>query len=288
MVSSVLRMSKEESPENVQPEADEGDKSDRASEDHIAEEASHGSEGEENEKDDGVAAEEDAGDSSPEPKGEAKDEDAEDEPQESKKKRSKPKASKSGGREGGRRQASDNESDAQAESGNESGDSREGVDSEVDVSDQDDDDDYASGKRKRKAAQPKKPKRAKPKPKVKRGKVSNTPGDWSAYTETQRTEIEKLSESLKKYNVTQLKAMLRKNAAAMSGRKDELLHRVAEFKTMGVPPKCSSCGGGTLKFNNGTGEYFCKGFFDEGSFQHCNTSFSADEIRRNPWVDLSG
>jgi len=75
-------------------------------------------------------------------------------------------------------------------------------------------------------------------------------------------------------------------------QKETLAERVADGVILGRIPKCPSCNGGSLRFNNQTGEYFCPGFIDGGYFYSdlgddyifCNKRFKMNEIQRTDFL----
>ncbi len=66
----------------------------------------------------------------------------------------------------------------------------------------------------------------------------------------------------------------------MTGTKDELVERVADRKTLGSIPNCTKCGGGKLRFDMQSGEYYCKGFMEDTTFRFCKARFAKNEVTR--------
>eukprot|EP00923_Selenidium_pygospionis_P029044 GHVN01051846.1.p1 GENE.GHVN01051846.1~~GHVN01051846.1.p1 ORF type:complete len:283 (+),score=58.63 GHVN01051846.1:47-895(+) len=150
-----------------------------------------------------------------------------------------------------------------------------------DKSESDEDFDEGERGRKRKAPKAKAKTKAKGKAKGKAKEVPLADDDPGVLDDQEFEKIAKEADELQKKTVAQLKSMLQKNAARVTGKKDELVMRVAEHKILGVPPKCSSCGGGQLKFSRGTGNFSCPGFFDDGVFRRCG--FEGKDVKTNAW-----
>eukprot|EP01054_Gregarina_sp_Poly1_P007009 Gregarina_sp_Poly_1__7008@NODE_3816_length_870_cov_413_576588_g2457_i0_p1_GENE_NODE_3816_length_870_cov_413_576588_g2457_i0NODE_3816_length_870_cov_413_576588_g2457_i0_p1_ORF_typecomplete_len225_score43_64PADR1/PF08063_12/4_1e02PADR1/PF08063_12/5_7e15SAP/PF02037_27/5_7e03SAP/PF02037_27/3_8e03SAP/PF02037_27/4_3e05TF_Zn_Ribbon/PF08271_12/0_089_NODE_3816_length_870_cov_413_576588_g2457_i0196810 len=110
------------------------------------------------------------------------------------------------------------------------------------------------------------------------------PGDYSCPTlsDAQNADIQKCINTLKSKTKTQLMALLKENDQKTSGKKDELVERVAEGMVLGRLPICPTCDKAKIAFNRVTGEYTCPGSFDNGSFQKC--SFKSSEVQRGEWV----
>jgi len=89
-------------------------------------------------------------------------------------------------------------------------------------------------------------------------------------------------------NAAWLGAALAKNGMPKSGRKDELVDRVAECLALGVPPECSQCGKRKLSWSRATGKYSCPGYFDDETkaFKRCKGPADGAEVRRTPWEEL--
>ena len=91
---------------------------------------------------------------------------------------------------------------------------------------------------------------------------------------------------------TELKAMLALNCQIKSGTKAELVERCVDGSLYGALPRCSLCGGGTLRVHydtkyghGGMGRFGCPGYYDDDQFVRCK--FSGTEVTRNPWKDAA-
>ncbi|CAE7841032.1 Parp [Symbiodinium sp. CCMP2592] len=101
-------------------------------------------------------------------------------------------------------------------------------------------------------------------------------GESSALSAQQKEAIETLKAELSKKSVAALGSMLQKNGLPKSGRKEELLERVAEAKALGVPPGascferpvCPTCDKAKLRFSRVSGDFICPGFFDDEAKRH--------------------
>lgn len=110
----------------------------------------------------------------------------------------------------------------------------------------------------------------------------------SALSAEEQKSIETLKAELCKKNVAALGAMLAKNGLPKSGKKEELLDRVAEAKALGVPPVCPLCEKQKLRFSKVTGSYSCPGFFDDESksFKRCKGPGDDAQLVRTSWQEL--
>lgn len=107
-------------------------------------------------------------------------------------------------------------------------------------------------------------------------------------TKPQFTKIVRLKKELVSRGNAQLKAMLCKNKMLMSGRKDELVERIAEGQVLGAIPTCPKCGKGKLRWDRMTGEYKCPGYLDEVDgvriIKRCG--FKSKTVKRKAWKEV--
>lgn len=97
------------------------------------------------------------------------------------------------------------------------------------------------------------------------------------FEKMQKQELE-----LSKSTGAQLSAELEKNNQPKTGKKDELVQRVAEGRVLGRLPVCPKCEKGRLRWSRIGGMHTCPGFVDEeGNPRRC--SFKAAEVERLPW-----
>jgi hypothetical protein len=68
---------------------------------------------------------------------------------------------------------------------------------------------------------------------------------------------------------------------------DDLITKCADGETLGAIPKCTSCGGGFLRFDQKTGVYKCPGYRDDEDYVNCSASFFKSAITRSDWVTPS-
>jgi len=112
--------------------------------------------------------------------------------------------------------------------------------------------------------------------------------DAPVLTEQQLAAIAEAKAKAASKNSAWLGAALAKNGLAKTGRKDELVERVAENQVLGVPPKCTLCEKKVLNWSRGTGKFSCPGFFDDESksFKKCKGPAEGADLRRTPWQEL--
>jgi len=136
----------------------------------------------------------------------------------------------------------------------------------------------------------KKKKSTKNKP-AKKGKTTSkttkkpTPKSTPTKAKKPKTEVQKHVEELSVNTVPQLQDMLRKNLQKVTGKKPDLLHRIADGIVNGAIPKCPKCYGGNLTYTASSGKYTCKGFMDDDTFKRCTFvgKDSDGTVKRSPW-----
>ena len=106
-------------------------------------------------------------------------------------------------------------------------------------------------------------------------------------TGEKRRKIEGVKDELSKKNAAFLQALLAKNGLPKSGKKEELLDRVAECRVLGVPPPCPTCSKAKLRWAWGKG-FSCPGFFDDEAkrFVRCKGPEAGAVLERTPWQEL--
>lgn len=77
--------------------------------------------------------------------------------------------------------------------------------------------------------------------------------------------------------------MLKSNMQSMSGNKDDLVLKVADGIVLGRIPRCPNCFGGRPKYDYKTGIYTCPGFRDDEDYKNCHSTFTKEELKRDPW-----
>lgn len=104
-------------------------------------------------------------------------------------------------------------------------------------------------------------------------------------SEDQASQLQRSKNELAKKSIAQLGAMLAKNGLSKSGKKDELVERVAEYRLLGVPPICSACSKGRLRWTRESNRYTCPGHFDEVAkrMRRCKGPAADVEIKRLAW-----
>jgi len=101
----------------------------------------------------------------------------------------------------------------------------------------------------------------------------------STMTSAEKKKFSKFQQELEGKTTQELQGMLKFNGMKVTGTKDVLIDRVAEAMTLGVVGKCSVCGGGRPKIENGL--WICVGYMDDTEFQNC--SFVDVEVQRTDW-----
>lgn len=106
-----------------------------------------------------------------------------------------------------------------------------------------------------------------------------------AYNASQLETYKEWKQKLQKNSNAELKEMLKKNDQTSTGTKDELIEKIADGKAMGKIPRCPSCFGGRLRFDDKTGVYNCPGYRDDTDFHNCQKKYQLGEITRDTWID---
>lgn len=107
-------------------------------------------------------------------------------------------------------------------------------------------------------------------------------------TESQLEAIAEAKAKLSSKNGAFLGSVLALNGLPKTGRKDELVDRVAENQVLGVPPMCSTCDKKKLLWSRATGKFSCAGFFDDEAkvFKKCKGPPADAVLERSPWQVL--
>lgn len=112
-------------------------------------------------------------------------------------------------------------------------------------------------------------------------------GDMSKRFKPTKAQKKKVTAELEKlktggYSVKDLKEMLAHNSQPKSGNKGQLMQKIAEYKIHGCLPLCPGCGAVKLKLkDDGSGLYYCKGYFDDGEFMACG--YTTGKVDRPKW-----
>ena len=86
-----------------------------------------------------------------------------------------------------------------------------------------------------------------------------------------------------KFNLKELKELLKLNDQSSSGNKPELVERVADGQILGKISRCIVCFGGKPRFNYQNGEYVCAGYRNDDEYVFCNKVFEFYGLPREPW-----
>lgn len=80
-----------------------------------------------------------------------------------------------------------------------------------------------------------------------------------------------------------LLAELKKNDQPRTGKKEELVSRVAEGRVLGALPSCPKCQNGQIHWSRLGGWFSCPGYFDKEMRTQKRCSFRSKEIKRKAW-----
>eukprot|EP00811_Abedinium_folium_P007057 NODE_16510_length_990_cov_8.891078.p1 GENE.NODE_16510_length_990_cov_8.891078~~NODE_16510_length_990_cov_8.891078.p1 ORF type:complete len:274 (+),score=76.32 NODE_16510_length_990_cov_8.891078:97-918(+) len=95
-------------------------------------------------------------------------------------------------------------------------------------------------------------------------------------------QVQKHEAELAGHTLAQMAAELAKNEQVKTGKKDELVQRIAEGRVLGALPLCPKCTKGKIKWSRVGGIFSCPGGVDEdGAPRRCN--FRATELERPAW-----
>ena len=127
------------------------------------------------------------------------------------------------------------------------------------------------------------PKRTPAPKKVKAPKKVAAPSGPKGYTSSEYQKFKSEKERLQSFSNADLKKMLRDNLQSMSGNKDDLVLKVADGIVLGRIPRCPNCFGGRPKYDYKTGIYTCPGYRDDEDYKNCHSTFTKEELKRDPW-----
>jgi len=89
------------------------------------------------------------------------------------------------------------------------------------------------------------------------------------------------------FTVAQLKEELSANDQPKTGKKDELVARVADGHAFGKIPRCPKCFLGKPRYDVATDKYKCPGGFEDDNFVRCSwTSKGLTSVQRETWKKL--
>lgn len=95
--------------------------------------------------------------------------------------------------------------------------------------------------------------------------------------------VRALEAELAATTAAKLHAELELNHQVRSGKKDELVQRVAEGRVLGALPKCPRCEMGRIHWSRIGGWHSCPGYYDKdlGIAKRCY--FRAQSMKRKKW-----
>ena len=111
------------------------------------------------------------------------------------------------------------------------------------------------------------------------------PVDINGYNNAQYVIYKRACDTLASKTFLQLKEICKNNEQLVSGAKLDLIERVADGRTLGRIPKCSTCGLGVLRFNQKSGRYYCPGYMQYDVWKSCGKSYDGKDIQRLEWLE---
>ena len=96
--------------------------------------------------------------------------------------------------------------------------------------------------------------------------------------------IQKAETALTSCTLAQLEAELVQNQQVKTGKKEELIHRIAEGRVLGALPSCPKCKKARIKWSRVGGIYSCPGYNDKGVPRRC--TFKEKDfgpVKRKKW-----
>mmetsp|Transcript_83058 Transcript_83058/g.199341 ORF Transcript_83058/g.199341 Transcript_83058/m.199341 type:complete len:244 (+) Transcript_83058:64-795(+) len=88
---------------------------------------------------------------------------------------------------------------------------------------------------------------------------------------------------LSPFTGAKLTAELTKNKQPHSGKKDELIQRVAEGRVLGALPSCPRCKHGQVHWSRVGGWFSCPGYYDKEAKLQKRCHFRSKEMKRLAW-----
>mmetsp|Transcript_64500 Transcript_64500/g.181456 ORF Transcript_64500/g.181456 Transcript_64500/m.181456 type:complete len:283 (+) Transcript_64500:159-1007(+) len=97
-------------------------------------------------------------------------------------------------------------------------------------------------------------------------------------------KVQKLEQQLQASTAAQLQAELARNSQVRSGKKEELVQRVAEGRALGALPGCPKCERGQIHWSRIGGWYSCPGYFDGDAGVQKRCFFRSQDVKRGKWT----
>lgn len=115
-------------------------------------------------------------------------------------------------------------------------------------------------------------------------KLSALTSPQGVLSKTEHAKVQKFEAELSAWTVAKLQRELDFNKQGKSGKKGQLVQRVAEGRVLGALPPCPRCAKGQIHWNRIGGWYSCPGFFDREAELQKRCNFRAQELERRPWT----
>eukprot|EP00483_Globobulimina_turgida_P005537 UN05547 len=96
--------------------------------------------------------------------------------------------------------------------------------------------------------------------------------------------IKQVKDRLLEKSVSELGTMCEINGQKKSGKKYEIIERVADGIINGAIPRCPMCCNKFLSYNKNTGYYKCNGRFDVTLKKRVPCDFYSNDVQRKPWA----
>ncbi|CAE7596377.1 unnamed protein product [Symbiodinium sp. CCMP2456] len=141
-----------------------------------------------------------------------------------------------------------------------------------------------SGKRKAEAGTESTAKAAKMKrPAAATAPLSKLTSVQGVLTPAQFKKIQALEDQLSSCTTAVLIAELQKNNQTRTGKKEDLVSRVAEGRVLGSLPACPRCTHGQVHWSRLGGWFSCPGYFDKGDMLQKRCFWRSKELKRKAW-----
>eukprot|EP00928_Gymnodinium_smaydae_P091882 TRINITY_DN75644_c0_g1_i1.p1 TRINITY_DN75644_c0_g1~~TRINITY_DN75644_c0_g1_i1.p1 ORF type:complete len:286 (-),score=46.19 TRINITY_DN75644_c0_g1_i1:195-1052(-) len=96
-------------------------------------------------------------------------------------------------------------------------------------------------------------------------------------------KVQKIEQQIAANSISQLQSELGKNDQVKTGKKDELIQRVAEGRVLGALPACPRCQKGRVHWSRVGGWYSCPGHFDREAKIQKRCGYRSKEAKRAKW-----
>lgn len=122
-------------------------------------------------------------------------------------------------------------------------------------------------------------------PSGKRAKTGELPSEQGVLSTRDYKKILRFQDELANSDTLELRRELEHNNQLKSGKRDDLIRRVAEGRALGGLPQCPRCQRQLLHFDRIGGWYSCPGYYERfGEPKRCN--FQTKDAKRKKWKRL--